>query len=86
MDHATAPVGLVIAWRRDVPDYAFMEDCSLQHIVRQVDESAHDYALCGAKIRWLYITPGDSRRCQRCFTAATKAGMVNEHGDALTDY
>jgi hypothetical protein len=81
-------VGFVVAWERDVPDYDFIGKYSLQHVVRQVGENASDagdYALCGARIRWLYISPGDSRRCPRCFAAAVKAGMVNDWGTAIGD-
>ena len=80
----SAPVGLIVAWRRDVPDYAFMEHYSQQHIVRVVGGRENPHTLCGALPRWGYISQGDGSRCRRCFAAAEKAAMVNEDGQLLT--
>lgn len=73
------PVGQVVAWRRDVPDY-HVDKVSKQHVLYV---GGADYAMCGARVRWMHITPGDGRRCNRCFVAAAKARLVNEYGDPI---
>ena len=86
MPESSAPRGLVVAWQRDVPGYDFMNQYSQQHIVRVVDGRERTYTLCGALPRWAYISPGDARRCPRCFAAAKKAGMVDtEYGEPIAN-
>lgn len=72
-----------IAWDRAglVPQYDFMNRYSAQHLVRD----GGDHALCGARIRWLYISPGDSTRCARCFGIAARHGYVDEYGEEIHD-
>ena len=77
-----AQVALVIAWDRAglVPEHDFVRRYSAQHVACPPDAG---HALCGARIRWLYISPGDAHRCARCFAIAAKRGLVDEYGDLI---
>jgi hypothetical protein len=76
-------VATVLARSREglVPAYDFVAMYSRQHIA--LVDSKH--TLCGARIRWLYISPGDGRRCQRCFALARTRNYRNENGYPLLD-
>ncbi len=79
----SAPIATVIAWDRIglVPEHDFINRYSRQHVV--LDGDAH--ALCGTLVRWLYISPGDRRRCPRCFCIAAKHGYRDTYGDMIQD-
>jgi hypothetical protein len=75
----TTQVAQVLAWKRDVPDY-HVDKVSAQHVARP----GTNHALCGARIRWMNISLGDSRRCRRCYDVAVKRGYVDEYGNAIS--
>jgi len=72
----------VLAWDRAglVSEHDFLNRYSVQHIACP---SGAEHALCGARIRWLFISPGDSRRCNRCFALAAKRGLVDQYGQLI---
>lgn len=78
-----AVVAQTVAWDRGeaglVSTHNFMVRYSVQHVCRL----GADHAVCGAKILWPYLAPGDSRKCGRCFALAEKHGYVTEYGDPL---
>lgn len=71
-----------IAWDREglVSPHDFMNRYSKQHVCKV----NADYTLCGARIRWMYLSPGDSTRCERCYELASKRGYVDEWGDPFS--
>lgn len=84
---ATAPlaspkVAESIAWQRDVSPHDFVNRWSVQHVA----EDNANHTLCGARIRWNYVGPGDSRRCPRCWAVAAKRDYVTFGGDPLMEY
>jgi hypothetical protein len=63
-----------VAWRTTAPDWDFMRRWSLQHRY-DLEHAPTTAALCGARIRWPYVGPGESgddRRCKRCDAAARR--------------
>jgi hypothetical protein len=77
-------VAQALAWDRVglVPEHDFLNRYSMQHIACPPDA---EHALCGTRIRWLFISPGDGRRCQRCFSLAAKRGLVDEYGQPIAE-
>jgi len=77
-----AQVAQTLAWDRAglVPEHDFARRYSAQHVACPPDA---EHALCGARIRWLYISPGDAHRCERCFVLAAKRELVDEYGDLI---
>jgi hypothetical protein len=79
---STPPVeAQFVAWDRVglVAEHDFIRRYSRTHVAL----IGADYALCGARIRWLYFSPGDGTRCGRCFDLALGRGYVTEHGYPL---
>jgi hypothetical protein len=57
-----------VAWDRVglVSEWDFVRRYSRQHRYVPEGDTGSDHALCGARIRWMYCSPGDSTRCERC--------------------
>lgn len=57
-----------VAWRSSAADHDFIRRWTLQH--RAPLEAL--VTLCGIRIPWLRVGPGDSRRCPRCEAIAAR--------------
>lgn len=73
-----------IAWDRSsmnvVGRHNIVGRFSSQHRYDAIKLGGGTYTLCGARIPWLYITSGDSRRCWKCDSIATKKVASEQKG------
>lgn len=68
-----------IAWDREglVPAWDFVNRFSRQHRYTPDGGGGSNHALCGARIRWMYCSSGDSTRCERCDEIARKKARTD---------
>lgn len=74
-------VATIVAWDRDglVSEYDFAARYSKQHVVAP----GKNHTLCGSRVRWHMLSPGDTTKCRRCFSAAARRGYLDEYGETI---
>lgn len=80
-DRGARRVGVVVAWDRGEAGLVSRHDILRRYSVQHITLGPKDRALCGTRVPWLYLSPGDSRRCLRCFRLAAMRGMVDQWGE-----